>query len=162
MHVVIEIDGERHELWLLRVEDKVSVEVGGETYELSCEAAGRSVAVGLSGRRHHVELVAAEKALIDGRPVGYRVAFFSPRGAPGKHEVEETGKARIRPPMPGRIVAVRASEGEKVAKGDVLMILEAMKMQNEVTAPTGGVLKRLLVKAGDVVDSHTVLAEIEG
>jgi pyruvate carboxylase subunit B len=51
-------------------------------------------------------------------------------------------------------------EGEAVQKGQVLLVLEAMKMQNEVPAPRSGTVARIRVKAGDVVDAGSVLVEL--
>ncbi len=52
------------------------------------------------------------------------------------------------PPMPGKVIEVRVRESDRVQKGDVLLVLEAMKMRNEVTSPTNGTVKDLRVEAG--------------
>ncbi len=52
------------------------------------------------------------------------------------------------PPMPGKVIEVRVREGDPVRKGDVLLVLEAMKMRNELTSPSDGVVRRLAVRAG--------------
>jgi glutaconyl-CoA/methylmalonyl-CoA decarboxylase subunit gamma len=59
-----------------------------------------------------------------------------------------TGGTPILPPMPGRVIELRVSEGEHVAAGAVLLVLEAMKMRNEVTTPVGGVVRGLRVHVG--------------
>ncbi len=58
------------------------------------------------------------------------------------------GGAPIVPPMPGKVIEVRVREGDRVRKGDVLLVLEAMKMRNELTSPTDGVVRGLVVSAG--------------
>jgi pyruvate carboxylase subunit B len=63
--------------------------------------------------------------------------------------------------MPGKIIRVLVTEGEKVTEGDVICILEAMKMENELKAPKAGVVKALYVEAGRDVETGAVLAEIE-
>jgi biotin carboxyl carrier protein len=50
--------------------------------------------------------------------------------------------------MPGKVIEVRVKEGERVRKGDVLLVLEAMKMRNELTSPADGVVRGLRVSAG--------------
>jgi len=64
-------------------------------------------------------------------------------------------------PLPGVIVEVKVKEGDKVEKGDVLMILEAMKMESEIEAAIDGVVKKLAVKEGESVLEDQLLAEVE-
>lgn len=63
-------------------------------------------------------------------------------------------------PMPGRVRKVSAAAGDRVERGMVLIVLEAMKMEHAIRAPKDGILKRLLVKEGDLVDAGVELAEI--
>ncbi len=65
-------------------------------------------------------------------------------------------------PMPASVVSVGVEAGQDVAKGDVVVVLEAMKMQHTITAPTDGVVAELAVAAGQQVESGAVLAVIEG
>ncbi len=64
-------------------------------------------------------------------------------------------------PMPAAVVSVAVTEGQQVTKGDVVVVLEAMKMQHTITAPTDGVVAQLDVTAGAQVESGAVLAVIE-
>jgi biotin carboxyl carrier protein len=59
-----------------------------------------------------------------------------------------TAGTPIFPPMPGKIIEIRVKEGDRVAKGDVLLVLEAMKMRNEMTSPSDGVVRGIAVQAG--------------
>jgi len=63
--------------------------------------------------------------------------------------------------MPGKIIRVLVTEGEEVAEGDVICILEAMKMENELKAPKDGLVKALHIEPGQDVEMGAVLAEIE-
>ena len=63
-------------------------------------------------------------------------------------------------PMPGNILDVKVSAGQSVKAGDVMFILEAMKMENEIVAPAAGTVKQILVQKGSVVNSDDVLAVI--
>lgn len=63
--------------------------------------------------------------------------------------------------MPGKIMRVLVAQGEEVAEGDVVCILEAMKMENELKAPKAGTVKALYVQPGQDVETGVVLAEIE-
>jgi biotin carboxyl carrier protein len=71
-------------------------------------------------------------------------------------EVEE-----IKAPMPGVVVSVEVLEGQEVDQGSAVVIVEAMKMQNEISTLGGGRIKQVLVKPGDVVDSRQTLIVID-
>ena len=63
-------------------------------------------------------------------------------------------------PMPGRIRRTLVERGQEVAKGDVVLVLEAMKMEHAIRAPHGGIVSRLEHREGDLVEAGAVLAEI--
>lgn len=71
------------------------------------------------------------------------------------------GAAEIRAPMPGKVVRVQTETGETIEKGAGVIVVEAMKMQNEMKSPRAGVVVSLNVKAGDTVNAGDVLAVIE-
>ena len=79
----------------------------------------------------------------------------APKAAPAA--AAGAGAIKINSPMPGNILSVKASAGQAVKKGDVLMILEAMKMENEICAPQDGTIASVQVAAGDSVESGDVL-----
>lgn len=70
------------------------------------------------------------------------------------------GDTPVNAPMPGKIVKVVAEAGQKIKKGDIVLILEAMKMQNEISAPADGTLKSINVVAGQSVKPGEVMAVI--
>lgn len=70
------------------------------------------------------------------------------------------GETPVNSPMPGKIIKVMAEVGQVVQKGDILLILEAMKMQNEITAPVAGTVKSIQVSAAQNVKPGEVLAVI--
>ncbi len=67
------------------------------------------------------------------------------------------GGISLKAPMPGSVLEVRVEEGDKVEEGDVLLILEAMKMENELTASQAGTVEKILVSKGDTVDNEETL-----
>jgi biotin carboxyl carrier protein len=155
MHVILEVDGEEHDLYIARDGDVVKVEIGGETYAAKVTDAG----VVIGDRTFKIDL--QERAvLVDGREVPFRVADFQAAGAPGAHEGPARA-AKVKPPMPGKIVSIHAHEGDQVKAGQLLLVLEAMKMQNEIVAPSPGTVKKLHVKPGQTVEAKDVLVELE-
>ncbi len=91
-----------------------------------------------------------------GRTFAFRVADGRRRSAAG-------GAAEgLRAPMPGKIVAARVREGDEVAPGDLLLILEAMKMEHEIRAPHAGRVGRLPYGEGDQVEAGALLVEFAG
>jgi biotin carboxyl carrier protein len=71
------------------------------------------------------------------------------------------GRQKISVPMPGKVIAVLVAEGDQVEKGQGLVIVEAMKMENEVHSPVTGEIKEIKVKAGDTVEGGAVLVIVE-
>lgn len=79
----------------------------------------------------------------------------------GGHAGRGAASGRILAPMPGRIVKVLVARGETVTAGQGLLVVEAMKMENEVRAPVAGVLTDVRVAEGMAVEANTVLAVVE-
>ena len=72
----------------------------------------------------------------------------------------QSGEFHLKAPMPGLVVTVPIIEGQEIAKGDVLIILESMKMQNELKSPQDGVISRVRVKEGDSVERKQTLLSV--
>lgn len=75
--------------------------------------------------------------------------------------VAEGGEFHLKAPMPGLVVTIPVAEGQEVKKGQVLIILESMKMQNELKSPRDGVVDRVRVKAGESVEQKQTLLSIQ-
>lgn len=70
------------------------------------------------------------------------------------------GSVTVAAPMPGKILAVKASVGQAVKKGDVILVLEAMKMENDIVAPQDGTIATINAAAGDSVEAGAVIATL--
>jgi biotin carboxyl carrier protein len=81
--------------------------------------------------------------------------------AAGSASSTQTGEFTLRAPMPGLIVKVPVAEGDEINKGEVLVILESMKMQNELKSPRDGKVIRVLVRAGDSVEQRQSIVSVE-
>jgi biotin carboxyl carrier protein len=82
-------------------------------------------------------------------------------GTPAAARTVLAGEGAVTAIMPGKIIRVLVAEGDQVAEGDVVCILEAMKMENELKTPKAGTVKALYVGPGQDVEMGAVLAEIE-
>jgi len=145
--VEVEVAGERAvvEGWYDRFERPPGpVDVNGERW---------TVVVDTSGNVRPVAAATVTKAAPPG-PQAPATAVASAPPPPG------TGTPVV-PPMPGRVIEVRVQEGARVAKGDVLLVLEAMKMRNEVVAPIDGVVRALRVEPGSNVRAKEPMLLLE-
>ena len=75
-------------------------------------------------------------------------------------KVAEGGEFHLKAPMPGLVVAIPVEEGQAVQQGQVLLVLESMKMQNELRAPRDGVVARVRVRAGDTVEQKQAMLSL--
>ena len=104
-----------------------------------------------------VEETAAGAAPVAAAPVAAPVA---PKAAPAAAPKAAAGAVAVKAPMPGNILDVKVAAGASVKAGDVLVILEAMKMENEIVAPQDGTVASVNVNKGDTVNSGDVLVSM--
>jgi len=71
-----------------------------------------------------------------------------------------SGAVKVNAPMPGKILAVKANAGQAVKKGDVIIVLEAMKMENDIVAPQDGTIASVSCAVGDSVEAGALLASL--
>lgn len=84
----------------------------------------------------------------------------APKAAPAPAPSGAKGSVTVESPMPGKILSVNAKVGQSVNKGDVIMVLEAMKMENEIVAAEAGTIASIDVASGEMVEAGTVLATL--
>ncbi len=84
----------------------------------------------------------------------------APAPAPVPAAAPSSGSTTIEAPMPGKILNVKVSAGQAVKFGEVVIIMEAMKMETEIVAPADGTVAQILVKAGDAVDTGAALVTL--
>ena len=119
--------------------------------------------VNLNGKNYEVEVEEGSASVVS---VADAPAATAPAAAPATAAAPVTTSApsgsgeKVVAPMPGTILSVSVSEGKSVKAGDIIMILEAMKMENEIVAPCSGTVTQVLVQKGSTVDTNAVLAVI--
>ena len=93
-------------------------------------------------------------------PAAPAPAAAAPAPAPAPAAQGSAGAVQVAAPMPGNILDVRVKAGDAVKSGDILVILEAMKMENEILAPNDGVVASVNVAKGDTVDVNDLLVSL--
>ena len=125
---------------------KYRVTVAGRVYEVEVEDLGSGGAA----------LRSAEKATPQAA---------APAAPPAQVAAERASRPAARggnilSPLPGKVLAVRAQEGQKVKRGDLLLVIEAMKMENEIFAADAGTVRKMHVSSGQSVETGDLLAEL--
>lgn len=134
------ISGNKYEVHIKNLEDNIAeIEVNGTTYKVEVE--------------HEVTKPKT--------PVLVRKPVEKPAGSEKIQKTQTTGGAAIKAPLPGTILNIKTQVGSTVSKGDTLMIMEAMKMENSIQAERDGKIKSIKVKEGDNVLEGEVLIELE-
>ena len=135
---------------------KYQVKVDGKVFEVEVEKVGGGYASLTPG-----SLTAAPAAPVAPAPQAAAPAPAPAAPAPAPAAAPAAGGAGdVVAPMPGTVLKVNVNNGDTVASGDVILILEAMKMENEIVAPCAGTVT-LNVKAGETVDTDAVLASVQ-
>ena len=133
---------------------KFKVTVNGKAYEVEVEEMGGAPAAALAPQAAAAPAQAAPAAPAAPAPA----PAATPAPAVGGPIPE--GAITVKAPMPGKISALKAEAGKAVKRGDIILVLEAMKMQNDITATADGTLHEIRVNPGDNVKTGDVLAVI--
>ena len=134
----------------------------------SCDASGQPTSVIVSGRRFEVlclRKLASQRYLIKVEGISFEVELKRPVQqmveALGFNKVTSKSHKSILSPMPGQVLQVDIKPGQSVKKGEDLLTLEAMKMENTIQSPLDGMIKKVFVKPGDTVKKSQELVELE-
>jgi biotin carboxyl carrier protein len=136
------VDGVERRALVTEVEPGVySILLDGRVYEASMDRAGQSLVVVVAGERFEVEV-------------------RDPRSWSRKSVAGSQGVARVSAPMPGKVVRLLVAAGDAVEAGQGLLVVEAMKMQNEIKSPRSGQVVSLTAREGATVAAGEPLATI--
>jgi len=126
--------------------EKRKITVDGEEFEVEVSRKGESWEISIGDKIYNVEIDEGE------RGVSRRSRATKSLGASGSGVISSA--------IPGKIVAIMTSEGDSVESGAVVIVLEAMKMQNEIKASIDGIVKSIMCKTGERVEANMPLMEI--
>jgi biotin carboxyl carrier protein len=143
---VLTIDGARHVVDAVPLDHgAVSLLIDGRSYDVELDEAGDEVQVQVEGQLLVVD-VADERALrLRAGAAGFTV----------------TGKVTVSAPMPGKVVRVLVRPGTAVSEGQGLVVVEAMKMENELKSPKAGTVVEVFAKEGSAVEANAKLLTVE-
>ena len=124
--------------------NELRLRVGDRTVRIFLARDGDRICVDVNGRHYVVSEPRADA------------------GRPGEADERAGGGGlRVKAPMPGKVTKLAVCEGEEVRRNQTLVIVEAMKMENEIKTSIDGVVAKIHVAAGDLVDAEKILVEIE-
>jgi len=134
---------------------KFKITVDGKVYEVEVEeVVGNESSAGIISVPQPVATKVKEE------PVNQKVVKPSSNPAPTKAPTAAVAGEEVVAPMPGKVLQLKVSEGDSVKEGDTLLILEAMKMENEIIANASGSIKKIIAAVNDMVDTGDVLMVI--
>lgn len=166
MKLAISINGKHEEVEFIEASGSASLMLAGRRYEgeVSRPEKGLFVVV-IEGRVYRCLIeqtrVGDSEVIVDGQRFTFAVRDLKHlRGTHGE-DAGRDGPASLLAPMPGKVVRVLCAEGDAVSAGQGVLVVEAMKMQNEVQAPREGTVSRMRVSEGQTVNAGEVLAVID-
>ena len=150
---------------------KYSLKINGNPYEVKIEDINESstmARVTVNGTKYDVEIEGGKASVVKKPAVvaapeatGLSVTPKTPIATKPAAPAAAAAGLKVTCPLPGTIIALNVKEGDTVAAGQTLLVLEAMKMENNIDAERGGVVKQVLVSAGATVMEGDVLLVIE-
>ena len=165
MKLKAQIEDREQEVIVKVANGRVAAEIGGRVYDLEVRQPTPDSYLFFHGANVYECRVSerAEVFDVDIRGRAYAVTIVDPKRLRSGQNSDRHhhGVAEILAPMPGKVVRVQTEVGANVEKGTGVIVVEAMKMQNEMKSPRAGVVVSVNVKAGDTVNAGDVLAVVE-
>lgn len=162
MKLNAELNGEKHEIEITREGSMVFARVGDREYELEASEVEKDVFLFKYDNRIF-QIYVAPNGIVNLGNHQLEISVTDPkrlRGSGGEAGSAE-GLAEIKTAMPGKLVRVLTEVGAEIKKGEGVLVVEAMKMQNEMKSPKDGIVKEIRFAEGATVNAGDVLAIIE-
>jgi biotin carboxyl carrier protein len=166
MKYEVHIGGKTRVVELTRNSERWSVSLDGITLDADAvEISTNTFSVLLDGESHEVRVAPSPDGslTLHTELAEYVAEVVDPRAWRGRRHgaLEAEGRQQIAAPMPGKVVRLLAHEGDAVEIGQGLLVVEAMKMQNEIRSPKSGRVEKLFVNEGQAVNAGEVLAWVD-
>lgn len=162
MKYLVRIGPRQYLLELKDQEELIATPEGGSPQRLDLVQSSSLLSVLVRGEHREIEFRVNETGVVLVEHGVERLATVARAGLGGRVVGKRrTTAADVRAPMPGLVVAVEVAEGDEVSAGQGVVILEAMKMQNELRSPVAGTVKRVFVTGGTAVDKDQPLVRVE-
>ncbi len=158
MEATIVLDGHEFHVRLFEEDGRWRAEVDGKTFHLQSHGTGLRSVVHAGDDVFSIDARHSRAPRIDGREADFNI--LSLKGVAGAPDPSAGAHGPVRPPMTGKLDAILVEPGQEVRQGDVLFVLEAMKMRNEIKAAADGVIGTIHGVAGDAVDSSQPVLEL--
>jgi acetyl/propionyl-CoA carboxylase alpha subunit len=157
------VAGKQVELSWTETETIVEATVGGRTYKIEKRRLGPELLwFGADGTSVEVAVTPTETGYdVSIRGNRITVEFVDARRKGRRQGIASDGVAAVRAPMPGKIVRILRQQGEEVEAHQGIVVMEAMKMQNEIRSPKRGKVAQLNVAEGDAVKLGELIAQVE-
>jgi biotin carboxyl carrier protein len=168
MKLQAEINQKKHEIEVKRVGEKVFAEIDGRKYELEVSEPEPNVYLLKNAGKIYEIFVSPRQNLtspfrVKVKNSEFEINLFDSkrlRGA-GAGAEHGDGAAEIKTAMPGKVVRVLTEQGAEIKQGEAVIVVEAMKMQNEMKSPKDGIVKEIRFAEGSTVNAGDILAIIE-
>ena len=158
------IDGQKRRVTTDARSPRTEVTIDGASYDVDWARVREGViSLVIDGRSHTVQVARRDGGVdvqLEGRQFSFDTGSRDDDSAVAAGASAGAG-GTIKAPMPGNVVKVMVAEGDEVTVGTSLVVVEAMKMENEVKSPVDGVVKKVNVAAGDSVGTTEAMIEIE-
>lgn len=162
MKYLLTIHGQEHALEVRRG-DLLACSLDGTPFSAEVAEVRAGVYSILIGKKSFVARVDGEEGEYEVRVEGAscRIAVADPRRRRGGSQLAIEGKQIVKAPMPGKVIRLLAAKGEAVEAGQGIVVVEAMKMQNEVKSPKAGTVQTVSVQVGQAVNAGETLMIVE-
>lgn len=161
----VRVGNKIHRLEIKKVEDNWRCWLDGRDITVDVKRINRdTLHLLVNGKSFEVRRESAKQSgWVFIRGIGYEVSVQDPRSLQSRMRggLDDAGPQKLLASMPGKVVRVLAREGDEIFAGQGIIVVEAMKMQNEVRSPKPGVLKKILAREGVNVNAGEVLAIVE-
>lgn len=157
-----ELNSEKHQVEITRNGEKVFAKIDEREYEIEASEVEPDVYLFKHNNQIH-QIYVAPNVIVNIGNNQFEINLIDPKRLRGSSssDANADGVAEIKTAMPGKLVRILVEVGAEIALGDGVLVVEAMKMQNEMKSPKDGIVKEIRFNEGDTVNAGDILAIIE-